>query len=267
MILDQLADHSRQRVEEALKTKSFQKIKEEAESLPKGDFRFEKALRQEGLSIIAEVKKASPSKGVIDDTFDYMTIAEDYEAAGVDAVSCLTEPKWFLGSRQIFEEIRAAVDLPMLRKDFTVDPYQIYESKVMGADAVLIIVSLLDGDEEKLREYLSISGQLGMSSLVETHDSREIELAIACGARMIGVNNRNLKDFTVNFDNAKNLRQEVPGDVLFVAESGVKDLEDVAAIAEMGADAALIGEALMRSEDKKQTLAEFRQAGARVHEN
>lgn len=261
MILDQLADYSRKRVNEAHEIRPFQEIKKEAESLPRGDFRFEKTLKQEGLSIIAEVKKASPSKGVIDENFDYMTIAKDYESAGVDAMSCLTEPKWFLGSDQIFEEIRAAVDLPMLRKDFTVDPYQIYESKVMGADAVLIIVSLLDGDEEMLKEYLSISDHLGISSLVETHDSQEIELAIACGARMIGVNNRNLKDFTVNFDNAKNLRQEVPNDVLFVAESGVKSIEDVAAIVEMGADAALIGEALMRSEDKKQTLAEFRLAG------
>lgn len=267
MILDQLADYSRQRVNEALKTKPFQEIKKEAKNLPKGDFRFEKALRQEGLSIIAEVKKASPSKGVIDESFDYMTIARDYEVAGVDAMSCLTEPKWFLGSNQIFEEIRAAVDLPMLRKDFTVDPYQIYESKVMGADAVLIIVSLLDGDGEMLKEYLSIGEQLGISSLVETHDSQEIELAIACGARMIGVNNRNLKDFTVNFENAKNLRQEVPNDVLFVAESGVKSTEDVAAIVEMGADAALIGEALMRSENKKQTLAEYRRAGEQANEN
>ena len=267
MILDQLADYSAQRVNEALKLKSFQEIKKEAENLPKGNFSFEKAMRREGLSIIAEVKKASPSKGVIDKNFDYMAIARDYEAAGVDAMSCLTEPKWFLGSNQIFEEIRAAVDLPMLRKDFTVDPYQIYESKVMGADAVLIIVSLLNGDKELLKEYLSISDQLGISSLVETHDSREIELAIACGARIIGVNNRNLKDFTVNFENAKNLRQQVPADVLFVAESGVTSTEDVAAIVEMGADAALIGEALMRSKDKKQTLAEFRQAGERLNEN
>lgn len=260
MILDQLAAHSRERVEKSKQERSLASLKKEAEASPKGDFRFEKALSKEGLSIIAEVKKASPSKGVIDEEFDYMAIAKDYEEAGVDAMSCLTEPKWFMGSDQIFKQIRQEVDLPMLRKDFTVDPYQIYEAKLLGADAVLIIVSLLDGDAALLKEYLAICDNLGLSALVETHDSQEIDLALSCGARMIGVNNRNLKDFSVNFDNAKTLRQEVPDNILFVAESGVKDAEDIASVHQTGADAVLVGEALMRSKDKAATLQDFRKA-------
>lgn len=266
-ILDQLADYARVRVNEAKENQSLSEIKSQAEALPKGSYTFEKALRKSGLAIIAEVKQASPSKGIISESFDYKKIAEDYENGGADAISCLTEPKWFKGSDEIFKEIRQIVDLPMLRKDFTVDPYQIYEAKVIGADAVLIIVSLLNQDAKKLTEYLTICDELGLSALVETHDASEIELAISCGARMIGVNNRNLKDFTVNFDNAKDLFKAVPEGVLFVAESGVKNVEDIVSIAEMGADAVLIGEAIMKSPDKKATIQEFKVAGASSNES
>ena len=181
-----------------------------------------------------------------------------------DCVSVLTEPKWFLGSDEIFKEIRAAITLPMIRKDFTVDAYQIYEAKCMGADAVLLICVLLP--TETIREYLKICDDLGLTALVETHDENEIRSALKAGARVIGVNNRNLKNFTVDFSNAANLREQIPANVIFVAESGVKEPQDVGVLAEIGADAVLIGEALMRAEDKTERLAEFKQAAVQGRE-
>ena len=181
MILDELAAYAAYRVEEAKKKLSPEEIRTQAEHLPKGDFRFEKALKKKGMSFICEVKKASPSKGVIAEEFPYTEIARAYEAAGADCVSVLTEPKWFLGSDDIFREIREAISLPMIRKDFTVDPYQIYEAKLMGADAVLLICALLP--TEKLKEYLAICEKLGLTALVETHDEAEIASAVEAGAR------------------------------------------------------------------------------------
>lgn len=265
MILDELAAYARKRVAEAKEKVSLEEMRRMAEKLPKGDFRFEKALKISGMSFICEVKKASPSKGVIAEHFPYVQIAEEYERAGADCVSVLTEPKWFLGSDDIFREIRAAIDLPMIRKDFTVDAYQIYEAKVMGADAVLLICALLP--TETIREYLGICGRLGLTALVETHDEAEIQSAIKAGARVIGVNNRNLKNFTVDFSNSAKLREQIPKDIVFVAESGVKNAEDVRALAKIGADAVLIGEALMRAEDKKQELLLFWEAADGKYED
>lgn len=258
MILDELAAHARERVEAAKQRCSFDEMKARAESLPRGDFRFEKALAAPEMSFICEVKKASPSKGVIDPVFDYLAIAKAYEAAGADCVSCLTEPKWFLGSDDIFRAIRQAISLPMIRKDFTVDPYQIYEAKCMGANAVLLICALLP--EETLRRYLAVCDGLGLSALVEAHDENEIGSAVRAGARLIGVNNRNLKDFTVDITNAARLRSLAPDNTIFVAESGVSSPEDVAALRRSGADAALVGEYLMRASDKGATLAGMREA-------
>lgn len=260
MILDELAAYASVRVAEAKKKISAEEIEQKARSLPKGDFRFEKALQKKDMSFICEVKRASPSKGLIAEHFPYVDIAREYEQAGADCVSVLTEPKWFLGSDEIFKEIRAAINLPMIRKDFTVDAYQIYEAKCMGADAVLLICALLP--TETIREYLKICDDLGLTALVETHDEKEIQSALQAGARVIGVNNRNLKNFTVDFSNAANLREQIPANVTFVAESGVKDPEDVGALAEIGADAVLVGEALMRAENKTERLAEFQQAAA-----
>jgi len=258
MILDELAAYASIRVAEA--KIAADEIEQKARSLPKGDFRFEKALQKKEMSFICEVKRASPSKGLIAEHFPYVDIAREYEQAGADCVSVLTEPKWFLGSDEIFKEIRAAINLPMIRKDFTVDAYQIYEAKCMGADAVLLICALLP--TETIREYLKICDDLGLTALVETHDEKEIQSALQAGARVIGVNNRNLKNFTVDFSNAANLREQIPANVTFVAESGVKDPEDVGALAEIGADAVLVGEALMRAENKTERLAEFKQAAA-----
>ncbi|MBQ9871901.1 MAG: indole-3-glycerol phosphate synthase TrpC [Eubacterium sp.] len=255
-ILDELADYARVRTEEAKKKISSEEMRRQAEALPKGDFPFEQALKKEGISFICECKKASPSKGLIAPDFPYLEIAKAYEAAGADAISVLTEPKWFLGSDQYLREIAAEVSIPCLRKDFTVDPYMIYEAKVLGASAVLLICSILTG--EQLKEYREIADTLGLSALVEAHDEEEIRMALRSGARIIGVNNRNLKDFSVDTENSRKLRKMVPSDVLFVSESGVRTPEDVAKLREIGVDAVLIGETLMRAEDKKAKLAELR---------
>lgn len=258
MILDELANHARERVEKAREEKSLEQIREEARALPKGDFRFEKALQNQKMSFICEIKKASPSKGIISQEFPYLEIADDYEKAGADCVSVLTEPKWFLGSDEIFRQVRKRISLPMIRKDFTVDSYQIYEAKLLGADAVLLICALLD--TEQIREYIGICDELGLTALVETHNEEEIQSAVQAGARVIGVNNRNLKDFSVDFENAKSLRAKIPKEAVFVAESGVSGAEDVRDLSRIGADAVLIGEALMRAEDKKETLAGYHRA-------
>ncbi len=250
MILDELADYARERVEKAKKEKSLEEVKEKAFSMERGAFIFEKALKEQKPALICEVKKASPSKGIIAEEFPYVDIAREYEEIGATCVSVLTEPKWFLGSDEIFREIRSVISLPMIRKDFTIDEYQIYDSKIMGADAVLLICALLD--TETIKGYMEICDQLGMTALVETHNLEEIQSAVKAGARVLGVNNRNLKDFTVNLEHASDLKQFVPEGILFVAESGIVTVEDGHKLLDDGADALLIGEALMRSQDKKE---------------
>ena len=210
------------------------------------------------MSVLCEVKKASPSKGVISEEFPYLDIARTYEAAGADAVSCLTEPKWFLGSDDIFRSIRREISIPMLRKDFTVDEYQIYQARLLGADAVLLICALLD--THTLAQYLELARSLGLAALVEAHDETEVRSAVSAGARIIGVNNRNLKDFSVDFSNAARLRDLIPSGRVYVAESGVTSSEDVAALRRIGADAALMGEVLMRAGNPKALLREMREA-------
>lgn len=277
-ILDQLANHARERVVRAKEKVPLEELREQARALPKGafpgeaalhketlsceaalpkePFPFEKALRKPGISFICECKKASPSKGLIAPEFPYLEIAREYEKAGADCISVLTEPKWFLGSDAYLSEIAGSVSIPCLRKDFTVDPYMIYEAKVLGASAVLLICAILTGEE--LREYLGLCDELGLSALVEAHDEAEVEAALGAGARIIGVNNRNLKDFTVDTDNSRRLRERIPKEVLFVSESGVSEAKDVASLREIGADAVLIGETLMRAADKRAKLRELR---------
>lgn len=208
------------------------------------------------MSFICECKKASPSKGLIETDFRYLEIAREYEAAGADCISVLTEPKWFLGSDEYLKEIAKTVSIPCIRKDFTVDEYQIYQAKTLGAAAVLLICSILS--EEQLGEYIKICDSLGISALVEIHNEKEAGMAVRAGARIIGVNNRNLKDFTVDTANSKKLRDLIPDDIIFVSESGVKSTDDIRAIREIGADAVLIGETLMRADDKKAKLDELR---------
>ena len=255
-ILDELAEYAKQRVENQKKEISLDEIKKSALSLPKGDFSFEKALKKDDIAFICECKKASPSKGVIAKDFPYLQIAKNYETAGADCISVLTEPKWFLGSDEYLKEIANAVSIPCLRKDFTVDEYMIYQAKLFGASAVLLICSILS--ESQLKEYIAICEMLGLSALVEVHDESEIQMALQSGAKMIGVNNRNLKDFSVDTNNSGNLRKLVPNDIIFVSESGVKTSEDVQTLRNIGANAVLIGETLMRAENKSQKLAELR---------
>ena len=255
-ILDKLAEHARERVEAAKQKIDLCTIREQAFSLPRGNFEFENALKGDGLSFICECKKASPSKGLIAPDFPYLEIAREYEAAGADCISVLTEPKWFLGSDEYLREIAEAVSIPCIRKDFTVDEYMIYQAKLLGASAVLLICSILS--EQQLREYMEICDKLGLSALVETHDEEEVETALSAGASLIGVNNRNLKDFTVDTGNSSRLRELIPDDVLFVSESGVRDADDTAKLRQSGVDAVLVGEALMRAQDKKAKLDELR---------
>ena len=255
-ILDTIAAYARERVEAAKIKMNEAELKSRAYDLPKGTFLFEQALKKEDLAFICECKKASPSKGLIAPEFPYITIAKEYEEAGADCISVLTEPKWFLGKDDYLREIAENVQIPCLRKDFTVDEYMIYEAKILGAQAILLICAILS--EEQLQSYIGICDELGLSALVEAHDETEVEMAVKSGARIIGVNNRNLHDFSVDTKNSRRLRELIPTDVLFVSESGVKSAEDVRILREIGADAVLIGETLMRAVDKKQKMNELK---------
>jgi len=255
-ILDKIAERTTLRVARDKELLPLDELKRRALRLPKGDFPFESALKRQGLSFICECKKASPSKGLIAADFPYLDIARAYEAAGADAISILTEPEFFLGNDKFLSEIAAQVSIPCLRKDFVVDAYQIWQTKVLGAAAVLLICSILD--DGRLKNFIALADELGLSALVEAHDAAEIKRAVDCGARIIGVNNRNLKDFSVDMDNAKRLRELVPPEIIFVSESGVQSADDVKKIRALGADAVLVGEVLMRAADKKSKLAELK---------
>lgn len=255
-ILDQITNYTKKRIEQTKKKTPLEQIKQQALLLPKGDFAFEKALKKNDISFICECKKASPSKGIIDPNFPYLQIAKEYEAANADCISILTEPKWFLGSNEYLYKIANTVSIPCLRKDFTIDEYMIYEAKVLKASAILLICSILK--EKQIKEYLNICNTLGLSALVEVHNEDEIKIALNAGARIIGVNNRNLKDFSVDINNSHKLRKLIPPEILFVSESGIASNKDITKLREIGVDAILIGETLMKASDKKATLANLR---------
>jgi indole-3-glycerol phosphate synthase len=257
MILDNITERTKNRIDE--RKKQYPESQITADALATNTdtgFPFEKALAGEGLSFICEVKKASPSKGVITENFLYLSIAQAYEQAGASAISVLTEPYFFEGSDIYLKEIVSAVHIPVLRKDFTVDSYMIYEAKLLGASAVLLICAILD--PMQLKEYIKISHSLGLSALVEIHTEEEAETAIDSGARIIGVNNRNLKTFDVDISASINLRRMIPKHILFVSESGIKTPEDIKILRENGTDAVLIGETLMTASDKKKMLEYLR---------
>ncbi len=260
MILDTIAKSTRKRVDERKYAKPLKQVMREAllcaERDRDGGHLFEKALSGPGVSFICEVKKASPSKGLIAPEFPYVDIAREYEQGGADAISVLTEPEFFLGSDRYLEEIHRAVSLPVLRKDFTLDQYQIYEAKTLGASAVLLICSLLD--QAQLAQYMRICRELGLGALAEAHSEREVSMAMEAGATVIGINNRNLKTFEVDFSNALRLRKLVGQDTIFVAESGIRTAKDIKALAEAQVNAVLIGETLMRAPDRKMALAGLR---------
>lgn len=256
-ILSEIAEKTRQRVAEEKKQLPLAQLRDQAEAMDASTgFPFKKALAAPGMSFICEVKKASPSKGLIAPDFPYLQIAQEYQAAGAAAISCLTEPYWFQGSDQYLREISKAVAIPVLRKDFTVDDYMIYGAKVLGASAVLLICAILD--DSQLRDYLALSHSLGLSALVEAHDEAELDRALSAGAAIIGVNNRDLRTFTVDVENSLRLRRLAPPEVLFVSESGIKTHMDIQKLYDNGTNAVLIGETLMRAPDKRSTLAQLR---------
>lgn len=257
MILDKIVESTKIRVNHLKKQQPQEIIKEIAEHMPIDKrFVFEEALRTEELSFICEVKKASPSKGIIAEDFPYIEIANEYENAGAACISVLTEPEYFLGDNQYLEEISRHVNIPILRKDFIIDSYQIYESKIIGASAILLISSILD--KEQLNRYIRIADSLGMSALVEAHSREEVLKSLEAGARIIGVNNRNLKNFEVNFSKCIELRDIVPPNVIYISESGINSSDHIKELKEHKVNAVLIGETLMRSSDKKALLEEWR---------
>ena len=258
-MLEKIVAKTEERLVESKRNNPLSQLKEEVSKLDiNDDFPFKEALKDPEIAIIAEVKKASPSKGLIAEDFDYIKIAKEYEQAGASAISVLTEPYFFKGSNDYLKEIAENVSIPILRKDFTIDEYMIWEAKSLGASAILLIVSILD--DVQLKRYLDLAHDLGLSAIVETHDEDEIRTAIGAGAEIIGVNNRNLADFTVDINNSVNLRRLVSDDVLFISESGIKTAEDVRRLKENNVDAVLIGETLMRSDDKKAMIEELKNA-------
>jgi indole-3-glycerol phosphate synthase len=261
-ILQTLALSAKKRAEADRALMPFETVKKRAEAMTNDDKRFYNAIAKPGLSVIAEVKKASPSKGIIAEKFDYAAVALEYDAAGADAVSVLTEPEYFLGADSYLNEIAASITKPCLRKDFVTDPYQIYQAKTLGAAAVLLITAILTPTE--IAEFIKIADSVGLAALVECHDYGEIETAVKAGARIIGVNNRDLKTFAVATETAANLRNCVPDGILFVSESGIKTDDDIKAACAIKADAVLVGETLMRAADKKALLAHWREVSRRA---
>lgn len=255
-ILNEIAAKTRERVAEQKKKKPLEQLRAEAEAMDADTgYPFEQAIRAEGLSFICEVKKASPSRGLIAADFPYVEIARDYEKGGASAISVLTEPNWFQGSDRYLQEICQAVSLPVLRKDFVVDEYMIYEAKLLGADAVLLICAILS--DEELGRFWRIADGLGLTALVETHDQEEVNRALSIGARLVGVNNRDLHTFTVDINNSIRYRQTVPEEVLFVSESGIKTAEDIRRLTEKHVNGVLIGETMMVAENRVEAVREF----------
>ncbi|WP_320127522.1 indole-3-glycerol phosphate synthase TrpC [uncultured Sphaerochaeta sp.] len=257
-ILQELAEATEVRYQQREKDIPLENIKEQARvfSSPLEAFAFRKALQKKGLSLICEVKKASPSKGAIAEYFPYLEIAREYEEGGADAISVLTEPSRFLGCDEHLSTIATKVSVPVLRKDFTVKPYQLYEAKLLGASAILLICALLS--DWQIANYLALCNELQLDALVEVHDQYEVKRALALGSSIIGVNNRNLKTFQVDIETSIRLRDLVPPSVVFISESGIRNKEDTAILRQHGVDAVLIGETLMRAKDKRALIQEFK---------
>lgn len=277
MILNKIIDSTKKRIEEAKKQKTIdellegildkeeelakeleenEKREEKDEIIVKEDFCFENSLKNDDMSFICEIKKASPSKGVITDNFNWINIAKDYESGGANAISVLTEPEFFKGSITHLQDVANTVKIPVLRKDFIIDGYQIYESKLMGADAILLIASILRPEE--IKHFIKIADGLGISCLVETHNEDEVMNSLNSGARIIGVNNRDLRSFNVDLNTTVRLRPFVPKDKIFVSESGISTYDHISKLKRIGVNSVLIGEALMKKSDKKRALREFR---------
>ncbi len=255
-ILDEIVKKTKIRVEKYKSENDIENIKSLAVSILNKKYQFEEELKKEGMSFICEVKKASPSKGIIAENFKYLDTAKEYETAGANAISVLTEPDFFMGSSEYLKEIAQNVQIPVLKKDFIIDEIQIYEAKITGAGAVLLICSILD--DIQIKNYIKTADKLGLSALVEAHDEFEIKKAINAGARIIGVNNRDLKTFKVDINNSIKLRKFVPDNILFVSESGIKTHEQIEELEKNKVNAVLIGETFMKSENKTLELRKLR---------
>lgn len=251
-ILDKITEKTKIRTEKL----NINDLKEKVQNLPRKDFIFKNALSGDKIKIISEIKKASPSKGLICPDFDPIKIAKEYNEAKTDCISILTEPYFFLGNNAYIKDVKKVTDIPVLRKDFIIDEKQIYESKIIGADCILLICAILD--EKKLKEFLNLAHKLCLSALVEAHNEDEIKTALNCNAEIIGVNNRNLKTFEVDFNNTFKLRKLVPDDIIFVSESGIKTREDIIKLEENNVNAVLIGETFMKSKNKIEEIKKLR---------
>lgn len=256
MILDEIVEEREQQLQREIDNIPLEDMKEMALNSTRKNHGFKEALQKEGLSVIAEVKKASPSKGVIAEDFRPVETAIAYEKAGAAAISCLTEEHYFKGGSKYFADIRAKVEIPMLRKDFIIDKYQIYEAKVLGADAILLIAAILE--EETLKEFYQLGKELGMDCLVEVHNEEELKKVVACGCDIIGINNRNLKTFDVDLNTTSKLADKIPYEAVLVSESGMQNKEDLLNVRNQGADGVLIGETFMRSGNIDETMKELR---------
>ena len=257
MILDDIVAKQKVRIENEKKEKSVETLKQEVLSLPLSEkYFFEDSLKSKDFAFICEIKKASPSKGVIVEDFPYTDIAQDYEQAGAAAISVLTEPNFFKGNDMFLKDVADIVNIPVLRKDFIIDEYQIYQAKLIGADAILLICAILD--ETNLNKFLSLAKSLKLSCLVETHNEEEVKKALNSGANIIGINNRDLKTFTVDINTSLKLRKLIPENKILISESGIKTAQDIKMLKENGFNGALIGESMMLSKDKKSFLAELR---------
>jgi indole-3-glycerol phosphate synthase len=254
MILDKICKTVEERYRKIKQEHPLEELKSKIDFNEEKNYRFYDLFKKDDFVFICECKKASPSKGIIKEDFNYLEIAMEYERAGAQVISCLTEPFFFLGSDEYFMNIKKNVSIPLLRKDFIIDSYQIYESKVLGADIILLIVAILT--DEELKEYINLAHSLGMSCLVETHNEEEIERAKEAGAYVVGVNNRNLKDFSMDYDLSLRMRKKYPN-LIMISESGLRDKEDVRNVKRAGSNGALIGESLMRSENITKTLKEY----------
>lgn len=256
MILDEIVEKRKEQLQREMDNFPLEDMKEMALNSKNKNYGFKEALQKDGLSIIAEVKKASPSRGVIAEEFRPVETALAYEEAGAAAISCLTEEHYFKGGSKYFADIRAKVDLPMLRKDFIIDPYQIYEAKVLGADAVLLIAAILS--EEKMKEFYELAKSLGLDCLAEVHNEEELKQTTACKCDIIGINNRNLKTFEVDLNTTSKLAPKISYEAVLVSESGMMTKEDLLNVRKQGADGALIGEAFMRADNIQETMKELR---------
>lgn len=260
-ILDKICEATKERIEKEKQKISLVEVRKNAESIKniekEKDFNFEKAIgKKEKINFICEIKKASPSKGIIAEDFNYIEIAKDYQKAGADAISCLTEPHYFLGSDEYLKAVKETVNIPVLRKDFIIDEYMIYKSKNIKADAILLIAAVLD--KYKLKDYFDIANDLGLSSLFEIHNEEELEKVLNLNPRIIGVNNRDLKTFEVDINNSVRLRKLIPNNIIFVSESGIKCREDIKTLEENKTNAVLIGESLMTKKDKEKEIKKLR---------